>query len=212
MFSCQKEMDTETDPDIALDTVPEADYEKTLSHTPDGEVYAKTANATVKIDFRGDEYMASHAVEYGHLCIDTVYTRGELIRFYKARRPVFEYGYSSYFAPDDNDYVFPKLEYMLAQECFQDDCSSETRQVVLQLAVDKQKHKYDEYKVSSTAGQTGVFLMAVILIRENDVKFGTAVSNHADLQNALCLNRNIRTDKEFSDLIIQFAGDFLADK
>jgi hypothetical protein len=206
MFACQSEAD------FISDTVPAMESEMALSHAPAGKVHIATAK--VEIDFSCDEYMASHILSgYGQPAIDSIYTRGGLIRFYEERRPGFEYQYSSYFNPnDDNDYVFPKLEYLLAQECLQDNCSSQTRKVVLRIAVDKQKHKYAEYKNSFTARQTGIFLMAVILVRENDAAFTSAVHKHTDFQNTLLLSMDIRVDKEFSDVMIRYAENFLYNK
>jgi hypothetical protein len=206
MFSCQPEAD------FVSDTIPSIESEKELSHAPAGKIHVETAR--VEIDFGGDEYMASQILsECGQAAIDSVYTRGELIRFYEMRRPVFEYGYSSFFDPyNDGNCVFSKVEYLLAQECFQDNCSSQTRKAVLQIAVDKQKHKYDEYKHSYTTRQTGIFLISVILVRENDTDFISAVHENTDLQNALLLNQDIRTDKEFSDTLIRYAESFLYNK
>ena len=82
----------------------------------------------------------------------------------------------------------------------------------LRIAVDKQKHKYDEYKNSFTARQTGIFLMAVILVRENDASFVSAVHGNTDFKKALLLNRDIRTDKEFGDMLIRYAEFFLYNK
>jgi hypothetical protein len=158
--------------------------------------------------------MASNILsEYGQRAIDSVHTRGGLICFYEERHPSFEYGYSSYRDPyGDNDYVFPKLEYLLAQECLQDNCSSQTRKAVLRIAVDKQKQKYVEYTDSFTARRTGLFLMAVILARENDAAFTSAVHKHTDFQNTLLLSIDIRPDKEFSDVMIRYAEIFLYNK
>jgi hypothetical protein len=206
LLACQTEIDT------VSDTVPAIEKEMELSHVSAGKVHIATAN--VEIDFSCDEYMASHILsEYGQAAIDTVYTRGELIRFYETRRPSFEYGYSSYYYPyRDNNYIFPRLEYLLAQECLQNNCSSQTRKVVLRTAIDKQKHKYDAYKISYTARQTGIFLMAVILVRENDAAFISAVHENTDFKNALLLNQDIRIDKEFSDTLIRYAENFLFNK
>jgi hypothetical protein len=214
MFACQSKIDFDSDtvPTIDSDAVLAIESEMALSHAPAGKVHIATAN--VEIDFSCDEFMASNILsEYGQAAIDTVYSRGELIRFYEARHPGFEYVYSSLFNPyNDNDYVFPKVEYLLAQECLQDNCSSQTRKVVLRIAIDKQKHKYDAYKRSFTARQTGIFLMAVILIRENDAAFISAVHKNTDFQNALILNQDIRTDKEFSDTLFRYAEKFLYNK
>jgi hypothetical protein len=194
---------------LVPDSIPSIESEKELSHAPAGKIHMPTAQ--VEIDFGGDEYMASYiSSEYGQTAIDTIHTRGELIRFYEMRRPVFEYSYSSFLDPyNDNDYVFSKLEYLLAQECCQENCSSQTRKIVLQMAVDKQKQKYDENKRSHTTRQTGIFLISVILVMENNADFIAIVHENADFQNALLLNRNIRTDKEFSDTLIRYAENFL---
>ncbi|MDR1344228.1 MAG: hypothetical protein LBJ39_02630 [Tannerellaceae bacterium] len=185
------------------------DSEKELSHVPEGEILIVPAN--VVADFSGDELMAGNIhSEYGMAPIDTVSTFGGLARLYESRRPTFEYFYSSYFSTsDDNDYVFPKIEYMLAQECVQDDCSSDMRKAVLRIAVDKQKQKYEEARNSHTARRTGIFLMAVILAAENDAAFVAAVKKDADFRNALLLDTNIRADKEFGYAMIRYAGAFL---
>jgi hypothetical protein len=207
MFACQREMPV----DYEISAV---DAAKELSHTPVGEVSVNTTNMNIKIDFNCDEYMASHILsEYGQVPLDTIHTLGRLIRFYEARQPNFEYSYSSHLNPySDNDYVFPKMEYLLAQECFQEGCSSQTRKVVLQIAINKQQHKYEEDKRSFTARQTGIFLIAVILVKEKDTAFVAAVAENRDFQDALCLNQNIRTDMEFCDNMIQFAKRFLLNK
>jgi hypothetical protein len=198
--------------DLISDSIPLMDSEMELSHAPSGKIHVATTK--VEIDFECDEYMASHILsEYGQVGIDTIYMRGELIRFYELRIPVFEYNYSSLLDPyNDNDYVFPKLEYLLAQECFQENCSSQTRRAVLRMAINKQKYKYDENKRSYTARQTGIFLISVILVRENDMNFISSVHENTDFQNALFLNRNIRMDKEFGDMLIQYAELFLYNK
>jgi hypothetical protein len=206
MFACQSEAD------FISDAVPAMESEMELSHAPAGKVYI--AASDIETDFGCDEYMASHILsEYGQPAIDSINTRGGLIRFYEARRPSFEYQYSSSLNPfSDNDYVFPKLEYLLAQECLQDNCSSQTRKAVLRIAVDKQKQKYAEYGNSFTARRTGLFLMAVILVRENVAAFTSAVHKHTDFQNALLLSIDIRPDKEFSDEMIRYAENFLYNK
>jgi hypothetical protein len=209
MFACQSEADFSSASDLSSDDVPEIENDIELSHTPTGKV--RIAASDIEIDFSCDEYMAANILSgYGQLATDSAHTRGELIRFYEARRPVFEYGYSSYRNPyGDDDYVFPKLEYMLAQECLQDNCSSQTRKVILRIAIDKQKQKYDEYKDAYTARRTGLFLMAVILTGENDAAFTSAVHTYTDLQSALLLSIDIPPDKEFSDAMIQYAESFL---
>jgi hypothetical protein len=206
MFACQ------SDPDLISESIPPMENQLELSHAPSGKIHI--ADAKVEIDFGCDEYMASHIFsEYGLAAIDKISLRGELIRFYERRNPVFEDMYSSFFDPlNDNNYVLAKLEYLLAQECVQDNCSSPTRRAILRIAVDKQKHKYGEHKLSYATRQTGIFLIAVILVRENDADFISAVHEHTDFQNALLLNQYIRTDKEFADMLIRYAEQQLSVK
>jgi hypothetical protein len=186
------------------------DYEKELVHTPTGEVRVNS----IKIDFGCDENMSEHIFEYTSAEIDALHTRGALIRFYEDNRPHFQYLWSSlsygYF---DGEYVFSKLEYRLAQECVQDNCSSQTRRKVLQIAIEKQKYKDIDYLNAYTARRTGLFLMSVILIKENNAAFVKAVRTNVNLQNALCLNRDTwaspQAYKELRDTIVEFADKFL---
>jgi hypothetical protein len=186
------------------------DYEKALAYAPTREVRING----VEIDFGCDENMAEHIFDSTPLDIDTLHTRGELIRFYEENRPHFEHLWSSIsFGPLGGEYVFSKLEYRLAQECVQDNCSSQTRRKVLQIALDKQKYKDEDYLSAFKAQRTGLFLMSVILIKENDANFKVAVSKQVNLQNALWLNRDSWTDmpayQQLRDTILSFAKELL---
>ena len=211
MAACQSAMETEEIlPDFA---VSEADAIKELSHAPAGAAYVDANGRTLKIDFGYDEIIGPHITECGERLADTVHTIGKLIDVYTALHPHFEYCYSSHLDPyTDGDYVFPKLEYMLAQECFRDDCSSQTRKAILKLAAGKQPLKYGEYFCSHTAKQTGLFLMAVIMAKEQEHSFIAAVSEDVDLQKVLCLNSNIRVDDKFRDVILVYAKRSLLNK
>lgn len=99
---------------------------------------------------------------------------------------------------------------MLAQECFNDHCDSKVREKVLQLAISFQKDKYEEYTRPTRTQRTGVFLMAVILVKEriHSAKFIEA----AILQEALlCLNIDKRISEDFSKSIIESSEKFLID-
>jgi hypothetical protein len=108
-----------------------------------------------------------------------------------------------------------KAEYTLAQECFSDRCDSETRKEILRLVIDKQRRKYSNVVLNSVV-HSGVFLMAVILLKERVYS-----AKHIDsetLQEALLFLNNIyvtiesmRIDEDFSDLIIECALNFLND-
>lgn len=185
-----------------------------LAHSPTEEVsLTTTSNKTITVDFSMDEEMKGCITsEIGQNKIEHIKTREELINFYKALIPHFQPGYSS--LSDDNHYVFAKAEYLLAQECFQGNCSSQTRKEVLRTAIDKQKHKFAEYTAPSFTRRTGIFLIAVILLKEEDTAFVQSLSSNIELQNALlCLNHNRWiNDEVFNNLMIQYAETFLSNR
>ena len=189
------------------------DIGKTLSHSPTDEISITISNAEIKVDFNLDENMRDViASEAGQNKIDNIKTREELKEYYRTLLPCFQPGYSS--MSDDNHYVFAKVEYLLAQECFQDDCKSLARRDILKTAVDKQKRKFGVPNSDpSYTRRTGTFLIAVILIKEGDDSFVHSLINSADLQKTLlCLNNNIWMDEEeFNNLLIQYAENFLSD-
>ena len=65
-----------------------------------------------------------------------------------------------------------------------------------------------------------MFLMAVILVKEKDADFLTALRENQNLQNALCLNLDAEsvlnmlgiTDNPIDPAICQFAESFLSKK
>ena len=185
---------------------------KILAHSPTEKVIVTISNFTIEVDFSLDETMRRVITsETGQHKIDSIKTREELICYYETLTPLFQPGYSS--LSDDNHYVFAKVEYLLAQECFQDNCKSLTRREILEAAVDKQKHKFGvPYTAPSYTRRTGTFLIAVILIKEGDDSYIQSITNNIDLQKTLlCLNSNIWMDEEeFNDLLIQYAENFLA--
>ena len=219
MCSCQSKLDSIPDYDI-----PYSDAIKRLPHAPTGVVYVKTTKQSVKIDFSLDKYMAS-VINYlftfqidneEHTCgnlLDTIPTIGKLVAVYKEQRPFFFLSFSSYYWPcRDGNIIFPKLEYALAQVCFLDNCSSETRKAILKIAVDKQKQSLSQqYITNFQAVRTNMFLMAVILAKEKNVAFIDAVQKNTDLQNVLCVSAGVSlSDNEISDLMRQFAINFLS--
>ena len=232
MCSCQSELDTI--PDSELDTIPDydiPDYDipyhdavKRLPHTPTGIEYVKTTKQSVKIDFSLDKDMAN-VINYlftyqidnenftcGNI-LDTIPSIGKLVTVYKEQQPYFFLSYSSFYWPcGDGNIIFPKLEYALAQVCFQDNCSSDTRKAILKIAVDKQKQMLSrQYVTYFQAVRVNMFLMAVILAKEKNVAFIDAVQNNTDLQNVLCISTGVSLlDNEISDLLSQFAINFLS--
>jgi hypothetical protein len=204
IFACQK---NDVNNDIV--NIPSNEVGIELSHAPSTDTCVKNGNTIIRINFDYDDYIGSYILsEFGNYPIKSIQTRGELIDFYKARQPSFEPAYSSFI--DVNNYVFAKCEYLLAQECFNNDCSSQTRKAVLQIVIDKQKRKYEEFNYSFAARRTGIFLIAVILVKENDTSFTSALANNDDLRNALSLNQNISIDIELSNLMIKFAENYLS--
>jgi len=183
-----------------------------LAHNPTEKVIVTISNFKTEVDFSLDENMRMVITsEMGQHKIDSIKTREDLICYYKNLTPLFQPGYSS--LSDDNHYIFAKVEYLLAQECFQDNCKSLTRREILEAAVEKQKHKFGvPYTAPSYTRRTGTFLIAVILIKEGDDSFIQSITNNTDLQKTLlCLNSNLwMNGEEFNDLLIQYAENFLA--
>ena len=169
--------------------------ESTLLLSPTDAVQLTGANETFTVDFTPGYIFLNY-----RLWIETFKTRDAIIDQYKSRSPSrktnnFLYDYE---IRKDHDLEF--LEYVLAQECFSDDCDSETRMGVLQLVVEKQKLKViPELKIYHYASvKSGIFLMGVILLKEyeDSAKFIDAET----LQEALLILR-IDEDgyKEFDD-------------
>ena len=155
--------------------------------------------------------------EFDEQSVDIVSTLGQLIAVYSGLNPSntgFSMGWDNYFFPPRNgEFIYSTLEYLLAQSCFQDDCSILTRRAVLKMAIEKQTYKFDQYQVSFNARRTGIFLMASIMAKERYPAFIAAVLENQDLQNAMCFNEvGSRIDKEFSDLVSQFAINFLLNR
>jgi hypothetical protein len=168
------------------------------------------SNETFTVDFGYDgrikEYMDMNILQDE---IAKLKTREDLINRYKSLRPGFLPGYSSMW-PDTGEFLFVKIEYMLAQECFSDRCDSKTRKEILRLVANFQKNKYKEYTMPFCTRRTGVFLMAVILVRER-----AASAKHIDaqiLQQALsCLNNEMLITEDFSNSVVKSAENFLTD-
>ena len=206
------------------------DAKRELCYEPTGEVYVDT----VKIDFGLTElfeYRIKTSVKMEiHLRdfsiniternfegdIHAVSTLGRLVYIYQKFQPYFvSYRLSE---SRDCDYILPKLEYSLAQQCFQDSCSSITRKAVLHRAIDIQEFIFEDKVIigNSHAIRSNIFLMAVILAKENDAAFMAAVSDNKDLQIVLrAMNAPISLlfpNRELSDYVKQFAIDFLSNQ
>ena len=119
-----------------------------------------------------------------------------------------------------------QMKYFLAQECFSNSCNSNTRKEILQLVIDKQLYKYEYYhdNLSDYYGvyypfaiNTGIFLMAVILVKEWE--HSSKFIDSETLQQALLFlsiyDREddfkdfIRYRNDFSNLIIEYSENFL---
>ena len=140
---------------------------------------------------------------------NSIKTRDSLINRYKNIRG-FSPGFSEVSMVQES--IVVTLEYMLAQECFSDHCDSKTRKEILQLVVDKQKAKNDDerYVYLPCALRTGVFLMAVILVKERS--HSAKHIDAATLQKALlCLNDDELVIADFSNIIIECSKKFLID-
>jgi hypothetical protein len=180
-----------------------------LLNTPDGEVKLTVSGETFTVNFRYDDNIKEH-IEAAVLSetFTNLKTRDDLIDFYKNRSSYFLPGSSS--MKDNNENVYVKAEYMLAQECFSDRCDSQTRREVLQLVVDKQEAKYDHEQgvYRSDPIKTGIFLMAVILVKEriNSAKYIDAQTLQETL---LSLNSNILNEVDLSNSILESSENFL---
>ena len=143
----------------------------------------KIANQSIIIDFTPDEQIAQ-AISYRNIhyengqilpgnLFDIFPTFGQLIDYYDRIRCGYHPGYSSLLVPLTNgELTYPPVEYAIAQECFRDNCPTELRKVVLQMALDKPERKTRcSVLVSSRTRRTGMFLMAVILVKEKDTDF-----------------------------------------
>ena len=215
LFSCQSMDGIEnymSEVEISALGITNEDANRKLSGAPNGVVTVKTENQSVEINFGlSDENSAYIKETYGGPSVlDTISTVGKLISTYKEVKPHFEKGWSSLcYPPNNGNYVIPKLAYTLAQECFHNNCSSQTRKAVLQIAVGKQIVG-EEYIINYAAKRISIFLMTVILAKEQDTDFLTAVSNNQDLRNAMSLKTDdMRFDDEFYNYVKRFAQNFL---
>ena len=201
---------------------------KKISHKPIGVEQVKIAGQSVTIDFRTDAIIAE-AISYRSPyydneqiierdLFDAFPTVGQLIDYYDRCQFGYDIGYSSYKAPDylDGETVYPPIEYALAQECFHDNCPTDIRKAVLRMALDKHESKRGLYLRSHTARRTGLFLMAVILIKEKDADFLKAVRENENVQNTLRLNLDteitlniLNTENAIDSILCQFAKNFL---
>jgi len=194
MFACQENDDTTL-----------------LYHAPTREVTVKISDTTLMLDFSLDERMNSAIFsEFGENEIKKIKTREDLLSYYPTLHPLFQPGYSS--MSDINEYIFTKTEYLLAQECFHDDCSSQTRKGVLRIVVGNQKKKFGvAYTSPSLTRRTGAFLIAVILVKEGDDSFIQSLKDDVDMQKTLsCLGSDIWIDEEVNNKLIYSAEIFLS--
>ena len=205
------------------------DVDWDLSFTPTGVEYLNIGNQLIEIDFTLDEIMAE-AISYrssyfrdnnqvfeGDL-FDTFTTFDEIAGFYERSQLGYQPAYSSLSNPFGGEAVYPSIEYALAQECFMNDCPKEIRKAVLSISLEKYERKINQlYLNSFNSRRTGMFLMAVILVKEGNTAFLAAVRENPNIQNTLRLNldsdsrMNILTGSETDSIICQLAENFLSD-
>jgi len=194
----------------------------TLLNAPVSEVKLSVENETFTVDFRIKPQSCLHFYMGQNILPDVfekMKTRDDLIDLYKNSLPAFLPGYSSV-SPDKTEQKFVKIEYVLSQECFSDRCDSKTRKEVLQLVSNYQKAKYREDINPSCTQKSGVFLMAVILVKE--WKHSSKFIDAETLQQALLfLSIDEKIDdfsdiwdfihytRNFSNLIIECSEKFL---
>jgi hypothetical protein len=188
-------------------------YESVLLHEPIDKVTATVGDKDFTVNFRFDTYCQGVKDYFYTQRIRQLKTRDDLIDYYE---PYINASFTSSYDPHVGKYtesMLVKIEYMLAQECFSNDCESEIRKEVLRLVVAVQKAKYDRNREASDYyycfEKTGVFLMAVILLKERDdsAKF---IDDDTLQQALLCLNVDTYgVDEEFSNLIIDCSEKFL---
>jgi hypothetical protein len=180
---------------------------------PDDLVTITVADETFTVDFlRSNDIQAMYDWILTGILKET---REAYIDRYKIKN---NYIIGAYDAAKGSEAEFVQLEYALAQECFSDRCDSELRKEILQLVVDKQKPKYETpYVYYSYAIHSGVFLMAVILVKER--AYSAEYIDSGTLQEALLFLNDfdyftegpVGYGSDFSDLIVDCAQKFLTD-
>ena len=237
MIACKPESELEPEPEILYGGltekeilalgIPMEDAVKELSHEPTGAAYVETANQTVEINFELHEWMEDYIlsswyedeerwiVDNKKTMFDSIPSLGKLIAVYKEYLPRFNTArYPFDYTRWDGEYICTKLEYALAQELIKDDCSTQTRKVVLQIAIEKQKRK-NHFVIGFTlySKRTGIFFMSVILIKEKDDAFLEVIHEN---QHNLCLKLPFEAWADYawedSEKMVQFATDFLSNQ
>ena len=227
MFACQS----------AADEFGIGDYgnnyeDKKLSHKPTGKEHEKIADQSVIIDFSPDAIIAESIFYrkpyydndqvFERNLFDAFPTVGQLMDYYDRCQLGYNIGYSNYMPPSyfQGEIVYPPIEYALAQECYREDCPTDIRKAVLRMALDKHERKTSgSYLNSHTARRTGLFLMAVILVKEKDADFLTAVRENKNVQNTLRLNLDTESQlnmigigNAIDPVVCKFAENFLSKK
>ena len=193
------------------ETIPEE--EPTLLNEPTNEVTLTVGDKTFTVDFRINDWCMS-SMKHTFEPMEQLKTRDDLINLFKSISPHYMLNPGVVTDVNERQSYALQVEYMLARECFSDGCDSEIRRDILPFIVTNQKEKcrqleYGVYVHSPCAQKCGIFLMAVILLKErNDsAKF---IDDDTLQQALLCLNTDMYgVDKEFSDYIIECCERFL---
>ena len=233
MFSCKEVDDSMSEYEISNIGFTKEDANRKISNTPTDIVFVQISDQTIKIDFSLDDIIREDIfcdLEYyydndkhveGDL-FKKFSTVGKLADYYNRSQLNYNYGYSNYRMAShfDGNIVYSKIEYALAQECFKDECSSMTRKAVLQMVIEKHEKKTIPYVISYSTIRTGLFLMAVILVKEENATFLDTIHKNPIFQKVLRLNLDefdtldfiylTPQGKEINDVICQIAIEFLS--
>jgi|GEM_PF-523949 len=218
MASCHSSTEEPLPPEPPIE--PPVEEGTPLLFEPEEMVTITVGDETFMVDFSRSfniQSMYEYAEDFN--LKETRETREAYIDSYKRLR---SYVVGALNAAKYAEAEFIHTEYTLAQECFSDRCDSETRKEVLQLVLDKQRPKYGinnsgDRVAYYLATHTGVFLMAVILVKE--YAHSSKYIDSETLQEALLFLNDFNYSTEgpiyygfyFSDLIVECAQNFLTD-
>ena len=180
--------------------------ETKLLNTPVDKVNFTIENYSFEIDFRFDDDCSQNFSNWDlSERLDQIKTRDDLFNIYKNSKSPYQHGASS--SVSSNESFFSMIEFKLSQECFSNKCNSDFRKEILNFAIIFQKEKFSEYNSVYCAQKSGVFLMAVILAKEN--AFPKFIDSSTLQKALLSLSSEELITKEFSDLMIECSENFL---
>ena len=187
----------------------EPEVESTLLHEPTDKVTVTVGNKAFTVDFRINEWCHG-SMEYQFPPVERLKNRDELVDLFKSVSSHYMLNPGIETAVIERNAYAIQIEYILAQECFSDGCDSETRFDILQVLVTNLNTNLRDFP-PFCARKSGVFLMAVILLKERNIS-EKYIDDETLQQALLCLNTDIDgVSKEFLDFIIECCKMFLDD-